>query len=191
MAVDGPVGDYDNDDEYAEVLYLDPPAYTRGDKAKWKASGRVFRAAASAVSGEIVGWTTKEVSSPPGTASDNQQSGDDKPTQAGAGAASAAAAQPTVGDRVIHVASINAFAASEQRMYAETYTLFLSLQKIVASAIRLPDTNDVEMWDPAGGILESLLGPPSAETVSHMNRLVSMYLEEVSKLRTADGLDVS
>lgn len=92
-------------------------------------------------------------------------------------------------DRIAYIASINNFAAPEQALYADTYTLFVSLQQIVASSMRLPDSED--MWDAKGGMMEGLLGPPNAETIVHMNRLVAMYLEEVSKLRAAEDLDVS
>lgn len=66
----------------------------------------------------------------------------------------------------MYVATLNSFAPAEQTLYAETYTLFVSLQQIAASSMRLDN------WD----------GPPSAETIVHMNRLVSMYLEEVAKM---------
>lgn len=93
-------------------------------------------------------------------------------------------------DRMVYVTSVNTFAESEQALYAETYTLFVSLQQIVASSMRLPTSENIDMWDTKSG-MDGLLGPPSAETVVHMNRLVHMYLEEVAKLRTASDLDVS
>jgi nuclear pore complex protein Nup85 len=46
-------------DSFVDTIYLDPPAFTRTDKAKWKASGRGFLAAASPVGGEIAACTTK------------------------------------------------------------------------------------------------------------------------------------
>lgn len=47
-------------DDDCDVLDLQPAAFSRADKAKWKASGRSFLAAASPVNGEIMGWTTGE-----------------------------------------------------------------------------------------------------------------------------------
>lgn len=84
-----------------------------------------------------------------------------------------------------------------QSVYADTYTLFISLQRIIASSMRLPvpgsEANGLaEVWDNNGNLvsLDGLLGPPGAETIVHMRRLVDMYLEEVAKLREAD-MDVS
>lgn len=76
--------------------------------------------------------------------------------------------------------------------------MFVSLQRIVASSIRLPglasdrSSGLAEVWDDKGNLvaLDGLLGPPKAETIIHMRRLVEMYLEEVVKLRDAD-VDVS
>lgn len=67
--------------------------------------------------------------------------------------------------------------------YSETYTLFTSLQRIVASSFRMPAVDSRDRKD--------VLGPPGAETVGHMRRLVGMYLEEILKLREAPELDVS
>lgn len=76
--------------------------------------------------------------------------------------------------------------------------MFVSLQRIVASSIRLPGLDSdrpsalAEVWDDKGNLvgLDGLLGPPNAETIIHMRRLVQMYLEELVKLRDAD-VDVS
>jgi nuclear pore complex protein Nup85 len=86
--------------------------------------------------------------------------------------------------------------------YTETYTLFTSLQRIVASSVRLPiPSNSIdargfgmaEAWDKSGHLVgvKGLLGPPGAETVGHMRRLVGMYLEEIVRLREAEGIEVS
>jgi nuclear pore complex protein Nup85 len=82
-------------------------------------------------------------------------------------------------------------------LYTESHTLFTSLQHIVASAIRLPVPGQglnarglgvAEVWNKQGKqtSMEGLLGPPGAETVGHIRRLVGMYLEEVVKLRESD-----
>lgn len=76
--------------------------------------------------------------------------------------------------------------------------MFVSLQRIVAASIRLPafsadrPSGLAEVWDDKGSLvaLDGLLGPPNAETIMHMRRLVQMYLEELVKLRDAD-VDVS
>jgi nuclear pore complex protein Nup85 len=88
------------------------------------------------------------------------------------------------------------------QFYSETFTLFTSLQQIVASSIRIPTANNsinarglgmAEAWDENGRLVgvEGLLGPPGAETVGHMRRLVGMYLEEIMRLRETAALEVS
>lgn len=57
MAVDN--GD---DEDDAPELNLDPAAFSRKDKAKWKASGRTLVANPSPVGGEIAAWVSKQVS---------------------------------------------------------------------------------------------------------------------------------
>lgn len=96
-------------------------------------------------------------------------------------------------DRAIYFASLNKFSMAARSFYAETYTLFMSLQSIVASSMRLPGLgakghNPAEVWDANGDLVtvDSFLGPPNAETVVHMRRLVDMYLEEILKLRDTD-----
>lgn len=76
--------------------------------------------------------------------------------------------------------------------------MFTSLQHIVASEMRLPSPGQqglnarglgvAEVWDKKGhqtGI-EGLLGPPAAETIGHIRRLVGMYIEEINRLRESD-----
>ncbi|KAL7424161.1 hypothetical protein Q5752_001747 [Cryptotrichosporon argae] len=159
-----------DDDDDADTLHLKPAAFSKADKAKWKASGRTVLAAVSPVGGEVAAWITSKPSAaePP--------------------------AQPTgsklpIPDRTIFFASPNSFPKAVQDLYAETYTLFISLQRIVASAIRLPaDGRAAEAWDRDGNLIsiDGLLGPPGAETVVHMRRLVEMYLDELAKLREAE-----
>lgn len=55
-------GDDDGDDADVDEVYLEPYAFTRKDKAKWKASGRTLLAAVSPVNGEIAAWVAKRVS---------------------------------------------------------------------------------------------------------------------------------
>ena len=71
-------------------------------------------------------------------------------------------------------------------LYTESYTLFSSLQRIFASSMRLPNGG---AWEKQN--LEALIGPPGAETVGHMRRLGMMYLDELSRLREANDVDVS
>lgn len=108
----------------------------------------------------------------------------------------------TKSDRVVYFGASTTLSNPLVNLYTETYTLFVSLQRIVASSIRLPDDRNgadprdfgmAEVWDKHGKLVGagSLLGPPGAETVGHMRRLVDMYLEEISKLRNADDVDVS
>lgn len=51
----------DVDEDEADTVYLEPPAFSAKAKAKWKASGRAWLAAASPVGGEVVGWITNQV----------------------------------------------------------------------------------------------------------------------------------
>ncbi|KAL1411069.1 hypothetical protein Q8F55_002016 [Vanrija albida] len=171
-------GDDDADadaDADVDEVYLEPYAFTRKDKAKWKASGRTLLAALSPVNGEIAAWVAK------------RPSGSDKP---------AALTDPKLSttDRTMYIASLNKFPPAVHNLYRETHTLFMSLQHIVASSIRLPQPGDApfaQAWDSKGNLvaLDGLLGPPAAETVIHMRRLVDMYLEELNKLRATEDLD--
>jgi hypothetical protein len=52
--------DDDETDVYEE--HLDPPAFSRQDKAKWKASGRTLLATAAPVGGGVAAWIAKQVS---------------------------------------------------------------------------------------------------------------------------------
>ncbi|TXT13662.1 hypothetical protein VHUM_01029 [Vanrija humicola] len=169
-------GDGDDDaDADVDEVYLEPYAFTRKDKAKWKASGRTLLAAVSPVNGEIAAWVAKRVS---------RES--DKP---------AALTDPklSTSDRTMYIASLNKFPGAVYNLYSETHTLFMSLQHIVASSIRLPRPGDglAQAWDSKGNLvaLDGLLGPPAAETVIHMRRLVDMYLEELSKVPRTEDLD--
>lgn len=100
--------------------------------------------------------------------------------------------QLTLPDRTLLFASPHVLSDPLINLYTETYTLFTSLQRIVASSFRLPSHGAADMWDKKGNlILDGLLGPPGAETVGHMRRLVIMYIEELAKLRGDPNLDVS
>lgn len=103
--------------------------------------------------------------------------------------------QLSTSDRVAYIAAINKFPEAVQNLFAETYTLFVSLQRIQAASMRLPgpgaDRPSAEVWDSKGNLVGAdVLAPPGAETVIHYRRLVQMYLEELLKLRDAD-VDVS
>ena len=71
--------------------------------------------------------------------------------------------------------------------YRETYTLFTSLQRIVSSAINVPEllVGDIK----AGTWGHGAFGP-SAETIGHMGRLVGLYLLEMQKLRESQDIEV-
>ena len=60
-------------------------------------------------------------------------------------------------------------------MFSETYPIFASLQQILA-------IESAQI---------SLVAGPGTETISHMRRIVDLYLQEAHKLRQADDLDVS
>ena len=53
----------DEDVEEIDITYLEPVAYARNGKAKWKDSGRTMNMAVSPAGGEIATWITQKVSS--------------------------------------------------------------------------------------------------------------------------------
>jgi nuclear pore complex protein Nup85 len=100
-------------------------------------------------------------------------------------------------DQLVSFSSLSNISQPLATLYTESHTLFTSLQHIVASAIRLPVPGQglnarglgvAEVWNKQGKqtSMEGLLGPPGAETVGHIRRLVGMYLEEVVKLRESN-----
>lgn len=58
-ALDSPMDEAGDD---ADELFLEPSAFSRKDKAKWKQSGRTMLAAVSPVNGEIAAWVSSLVS---------------------------------------------------------------------------------------------------------------------------------
>jgi hypothetical protein len=52
---------YDDEDGVG-TSYLQPPAYTRGEKQKWSESGRTFNIAVSPAGGQAAAWVAKRVS---------------------------------------------------------------------------------------------------------------------------------
>lgn len=100
----------------------------------------------------------------------------------------------TVSDRTVRLAAINNFAASEEKFYGSSYTLFSSLQKLVALSMRLPTSDTMgSVWDNNGNLLavDGLLGPPAAETIIQMRRVVDYYLDDLNKMREVTDIDVS
>ncbi len=55
---DAPNGVEEDD---VDVLYLEPGAWPRNGKAKWKATGRTMMAGVNPVGGEIIAWLAKKV----------------------------------------------------------------------------------------------------------------------------------
>lgn len=95
-------------------------------------------------------------------------------------------------DRTVYFASSSLLSDQSLEFYAETYTLFTSLQRIVATSFKLPSPTRGG-WDEKLRLAElnRLVGPPSAETIGHMSRVVALYLEEVGKVRESQDVDVS
>lgn len=92
-------------------------------------------------------------------------------------------ARPHVADKALYLTSLHDLPDAVISLYTGTYTLFTSLQRIVASSYQLPTPGHPSKAD-------IVLGPPEAETITHMRRIVAMYLEEVSKVTGAPDLDV-
>jgi hypothetical protein len=179
----------EKEQEDASTLYLEPAAWSRREKAKWKATGRTVMAAVSPVEGEVAAWVAKKVRylSQRGPLLMNNQPASDPnkpPTLTGP--------RMALPDRTLLFASPHVLSDPLINLYTETYTLFTSLQRIVSSSFRLPSLGAADAWDNKGNlVLNCLLGPPGAETVGHMRRLVMMYIEELAKLRGTPDLGVS
>lgn len=185
------------------VSYLEPSAYGRKGKGKWVEGGRSMAVASAPVGGEVAGWVTSRVSFK--LVIDVSAESKELTIQPSRDPNSAdKLSDPTLSlsDQTIYFASPTSLPDAVLNFYTETYTLFTSLQRIVASAIRLPIQSNridakgfgmAEAWDKQGQLVgvESLLGPPEAETVGHMRRLVGMYLEEIMRLRDTAQLEVS
>lgn len=164
MAVDSQ--DYEDEDE-VDTAYFTPAAFPTKGGAKWRATGRGMMAALSPVGGEITAWVAKQVRLKDGNA--NRQPSDDPSRKM-------KESTPPTTDYILYKANLNSFPASVHNLYQDTYPLFTSLQHIIASRMRLNE--------------DGLLGPPDAETIVYMRRLVDLYLEELAKLRDAPDLDV-
>ena len=88
-------------------------------------------------------------------------------------------------DKVVYFGSSHSFPDPLLDFFAETYTIFSSLQTIVAAGFKLPSPSRY-----GGAVVERMLGPPSAETIGHMSRIALVYLEELAKIREMSELDV-
>ena len=51
----------DEDQDGVDTLYLQPAAWSRNGKIKWKATGRTLMAAVRPVGGEVLAWVAKKV----------------------------------------------------------------------------------------------------------------------------------
>lgn len=91
----------------------------------------------------------------------------------------------SLSDQLISFTSLNEAPRPYVDFYAQSHTLFTSLQHIVASSIRLPSPHRG-----ANGVGD-VLGPPGAETMSHIRRLVGMYVEEIARLKDSDVDDAT
>lgn len=68
--------------------------------------------------------------------------------------------------------------------FSETFTAFTTLQRVVASHYKIsPD-------DHGPAEVEALLGPPSAEVVGYIARIVAVYLDEIAKLAYVKDVEV-
>ncbi|ORY28255.1 Nup85 nucleoporin-domain-containing protein [Naematelia encephala] len=176
VATNGANADMDSGKDDIETLHLEPSAFSRKGKEKWKASGRGIMAAVCPVGGETASYISSSSSNDP-----NQAAGK--------------VDNLSLPDRTVYFSSSSSFPEPLLSFYVETYTLFTSLQRIAAVDLRLPSEGirnvTAEAWDRHGNLVGagSLLGPPGAETVGHMRRLVTMYLEELMRVREAEDLD--
>ena len=87
-------------------------------------------------------------------------------------------------DKVVYFASPSTVSNPLIDFYAETYTLFQSLQRIVATGYKMSSPDIID------GRLDTLLGPPGTETIGHMSRLMGMYEDEAEKLRDNEQAEV-
>ncbi|WVW82930.1 hypothetical protein I302_104945 [Kwoniella bestiolae CBS 10118] len=172
-------GDEQEVEVEVEVLHLQPAAYPKGDKRKWKSSGRTINAVTSPVGGEVASWITKKPSSNP-----NEPSTLSEPSL-------------SLSDRTIFFASLSSLPDPLVQLYTESHLLFTSLQQIVAESHsrRLPSVGlekIAEAWDKRGNLVgaDGLLGPPDAETVIHMRRLADLYLDQLGELKSSQDVDV-
>ncbi|GMK54991.1 hypothetical protein CspeluHIS016_0200470 [Cutaneotrichosporon spelunceum] len=169
VAMDG----FDDDEADAYEEHLDPPAFTRQDKAKWKASGRTLLAAAAPVGGGVAAWVAKQPSNKanePATLADKELS---------------------LADNMVYISAINSFPSALEDFYSSTCTVFTNLQQIIASAIRLPAPGTGSgVWDSEGNLvaLDGVLGPPAPETIVHMRKIVEMYLQDIDRIRHAEDV---
>lgn len=53
------------DEDDVDILYLEPAAWPKNGKAKWKVTGRTMMAAVNSVGGEVSAWMAKRVSRSP------------------------------------------------------------------------------------------------------------------------------
>ncbi|WRT67281.1 uncharacterized protein IL334_004248 [Kwoniella shivajii] len=178
MDEDEAIEDGEDEDE-VETCYLQPAAYPKGEKKKWKASGRTISATVSPAGGEIASWVTKKPASNP-----------NEPSQLSSTSLS-------ISDRTIFFTSLSSLPNSLIQLYTESHLLFTSLQQIVAESHsrRLPSVGMekiAEAWDRRGNLVgvESLLGPPDAETIMHMRRLADLYLDQLAELKGNQDVDV-
>ncbi|WVQ69924.1 uncharacterized protein L199_008147 [Kwoniella botswanensis] len=178
--VDGMHQDGDEDEELeVEVLHLQPSAYPKGEKKKWKSSGRTINAVTSPAGGEIASWIAKKPSANP-----NEPSTLSEPSL-------------SLSDRTIFFTSLSSLPDSLVQLYTESHLLFTSLQQIVAESHsrRLPSIGlekIAEAWDRRGNLVspEGLLGPPDAETIMHMRRLADLYLDQLGELKANQDIDI-
>ncbi|CAK9784044.1 hypothetical protein CC85DRAFT_281930 [Cutaneotrichosporon oleaginosum] len=167
-ATDVAMDTFDDDEAYVYEEHLDPPAFTRQDKAKWKASGRTLLAAAAPVGGGVAAWIAKQPSKKP----------DDPATLLDK--------ELSLADNMLYISAINTFPPALEDFYSSTCTVFTNLQQIIASAIRLPEPDAASgVWDTDGHLvaLDGVVGPPRAETIVHMRKIVEMYLQDIDRIR--------
>ncbi|KAK4687468.1 nuclear pore complex protein Nup85, partial [Tremellales sp. Uapishka_1] len=135
-------------EEDVDVLHLEPYAFKKSERRKWKSSGRTIAFAVSPVGGEVASYVTQL-----DTAKEVEK------------------ASQTISDRTVYFSSPNVLSDPLIDLFTETYTLFTSLQRIVASSVSL----------------DNVLQPPNSELISHMRRMTRMYGEEIARVKDGQG----
>jgi nuclear pore complex protein Nup85 len=99
----------------------------------------------------------------------------------------------SLADNMVYISAINTFPPALEDFYSSTCTVFTNLQQIIASAIRLPAPGAASgVWDSEGHLvaLDGVVGPPRAETIVHMRKIVEMYLQDIDRIRHSEDVSV-
>ena len=98
----------------------------------------------------------------------------------------------TVTDKTMYFTAPHVLSDPLTTFYTETFTLYSSLQRIVATGMTLPRLDGRLNFDDKGVLMgpDGPFGTPSSETVGHMNRLVGLYLSELTALKNSPDISV-